>query len=161
MNKTISAGNNNPLSPFFLPYKDNLPECIIVDIDWTLAFMDWKRSPYDYSKVDGDRFNDMLYKLITRLNPCVEVFIVSWRSEDCRKETEEWLAKNNILYDASWLYMRKSGDNRCDTIIKEEIYREYIENKFNVLAIFEDRNRVVKMWRDLWLPCFQVFDWDF
>ena len=31
----------------------------------------------------------------------------------------------------------------------------------NVLGVFEDRDRVVKMWRDLGITCFQVAEGDF
>jgi hypothetical protein len=57
--------------------------------------------------------------------------------------------------------MRRSGDNRCDSIVKEEIYREHIEGKYNVLAVFDDRDRVVDMWRRLGLLCLQVYYGDF
>jgi hypothetical protein len=53
--------------------------------------------------------------------------------------------------------MRKTDDNRCDSIVKEEIYNEYIKDKYNVLAVFDDRDRVVDMWRRIGLPTYQVY----
>ena len=48
--------------------------------------------------------------------------------------------------------MRKSGDNRADDILKkEEIYHEHIEGKFNILTVFDDRPRVIRMWKKLGL----------
>ena len=148
-----------PANPTFTPYKEWLSEAIIVDIDWTLAFMDGKRSPYDYSKVGWDRMNERLYKLLDKFSDWEEIIIVSWRKDECRAETEKWLNDNWIVWVP--LYMRRSGDNRCDSIVKEEIYREHIEGKYNVLAVFDDRDRVVDMWRRLGLLCLQVYYGDF
>jgi hypothetical protein len=53
--------------------------------------------------------------------------------------------------------MRRSGDNRCDSIVKEEIYNDYIKDKYNVLAVFDDRDRVCDMWRRIGLLCLQVW----
>ena len=51
--------------------------------------------------------------------------------------------------------MRKNGDSRRDSIVKEEIFWNDIEPKYNVLAVFDDRDQVVKMWRELGIKCFQ------
>ena len=57
--------------------------------------------------------------------------------------------------------MRKKGDYRHDEIIKEEIYHTDIEPNYNVIAVFDDRNRVCDMWRNLGLLCNQVYYGDF
>lgn len=57
--------------------------------------------------------------------------------------------------------MRPAGDQRDDRIVKEEIYRREIEGKYNVRFILDDRDKVVRRWRELGLPCFQVADGDF
>jgi hypothetical protein len=60
------------------------------------------------------------------------------------------------------LLMRKTGDNRKDSIIKKEIFMEHVQNKYFIEFILDDRNQVVDMWRnDLQLPCFQVYYGDF
>jgi hypothetical protein len=41
--------------------------------------------------------------------------------------------------------MRGEKDHRPDEIVKEEIYHKYIEPEYNVVAIFDDRDKVVKM----------------
>lgn len=160
INKMIKIQGNwgYPHNPTFKEEVWNMPDCVIVDIDWTLAFMDEKRSPYEFDKVKWDRCNEYLLKLIDRLP--YSIFIVSWRSDSCRKETEEWLRTNWVEY--SQLYMRKEWDNRCDTIIKSEIYEEHIKDKYNVFAVFDDRQKVCDMWRLKYhLPCYQVWYWNF
>jgi len=57
--------------------------------------------------------------------------------------------------------MRNDSDTRCDTIVKREMYEEHIEPIYNVVAVFDDRNRVVDMWRELNLPVYQVWYGDF
>ena len=47
------------------------------------------------------------------------------------------------------LLMRKTGDKRRDTEVKEEIYNEFIKDKYNVLTVFDDRPCVVRMWKRL------------
>ena len=47
------------------------------------------------------------------------------------------------------------NDFRKDDIVKKEIYDEYIKPYEVVVGVFEDRNRCVKMWRDLGLTCYQ------
>jgi hypothetical protein len=126
--------------------------------------MDWKRSPYDYSKVGWDRPNHNLIQLITLIRywhweiykKLPELIIVSWRKAECRKETIEWL-DTNLQGNKYQLFTRDDWDNRGDDIIKEEIYKKEIENKYNVLAVFDDRERVKNMWRSLGLPCYEVW----
>jgi hypothetical protein len=57
--------------------------------------------------------------------------------------------------------MRKTDDFRKDSIIKEEIYQNEIEGKYNVLCVLDDRNQVVEFWRAKGLVCFQVAPGDF
>lgn len=83
-----------------------------------------------------------------------DILIVSGRKEICRKDTEDWLQEKWITY--TQLFTRKDGDNRNDAIIKEEIYREHIEPKYVILWAFDDRDRVVAMWRKIGLQCYQV-----
>lgn len=161
-----SEGNtpNNPQNGKFLPLPPSeriRPDAYIFDIDGTLAHMDGKRSPYDYDKAVHDRL-DLHVKLILdtlRFDSNKDIVIVSGRSEDSRHVTERWLLDNNVYYDA--LFMRASGDNRKDDLVKYEIYRDHIHDNWEVLGVFDDRNQVIKMWREIGLKCFQVEDGDF
>ena len=150
-----------PQNPIFVKSNPDInKECIIVDIDWTLAFMDWKRSPYDYSKVGWDRANEKLKAFINTLFTSTNIILLSWREESCRDLTEKWLAKNSIRFDK--LLMRETWDNRKDSVIKKEIYKKEIEPNYNTTAVFDDRQQVVDMWRlELNLPCYQAWYWNF
>lgn len=149
-----------PDNPTFKEFDVTKNPCILVDLDGTLSFMDGKRSPFDGRKVGGDRLNEYLNDLL-RVIECtpIEIIFLSGRSEDCRKETESWLKK--YQWDTKKLFMRESGDNRKDTIVKKELYEKYIAPNYSVFAIFDDRNSVVDMWREIGLPTYQVWYGDF
>lgn len=145
----------------------DLPFCIICDIDGTLAHMK-DRGPFDWDKVGNDEPNFPImgilgtYKDQDRENPHwepVRVILFSGRNEVCRKETEEWLDRFDVEYDA--LYMRKEDDSRKDSIIKKELYEQHIQGKYNVHFVLDDRNQVVDLWRSLGLTCLQVAEGDF
>lgn len=59
------------------------------------------------------------------------------------------------------LYMRPTGDERRDDVVKKEIYERDIAGKYNVLFCMDDRQRCVDLWRSLGLVCFQVDYGDF
>ena len=141
------------------PYR--LPFCIICDIDGTIANMQG-RSPYDYSKVLSDKPDthiiNVVETLVSSIDNCQLIF-VSGRPNHCRDTTLEWL-DIHINVDFK-LYMRETGDSRKDSIVKEEIYNEYIKDKYNVICVFDDRNQTVAKWRELELLTFQVADGNF
>lgn len=136
----------------------NLPNCYIFDLDGTLAKMN--RSPYDWNAVDTDLPNEPVVKLYKLLlaQETFDIIVVSGRDSVCRVKTEAWLAKYCGRPDA--LFMRPQGDNRDDRIVKQEIYEREIKDKYRVLGIFDDRSKVVRFWRSLGLPCFQVAEGD-
>lgn len=134
--------------------------CIIVDIDWTIAKMG-DRNPYDYTKVHLDTPHNDIILLIDMIKSIskYKVILCSGRKDDCREETIKWLSDIGFHYDE--LLMRKSDDNRKDSIVKYEILVNDIIPKYFVEYVFDDRNQVVKMWREAGLRCLQVAPWDF
>ncbi len=151
--KVILGMYNQYLKPKPVGYEAKLPDTYIFDIDGTLAKMNG-RSPYDYTKVATDVMNFDVVVLASYIAKAHDVIIMSGRDSSCRKDTEEWLAKYDIKYQA--LYMRAEGDTRNDAIVKKELYEAHVKGKYNVLGVFDDRNRVVDLWRSLGLTCFQV-----
>ena len=51
--------------------------------------------------------------------------------------------------------MRRKNDNRPDEIIKKEFVVE-LNILDKIFLIFDDRDKVVRMWRSMSLTCFQV-----
>lgn len=135
------------------------PPAVMVDIDGTLA-LHGDRDPYDTSRYMGDTVNESVARLVQILDVAGYVIILcSGRSEDFRDVTEAWLTHENVSYDL--LLMRPSGDNRRDDIIKLELFDNHIRTQYNVLAVLDDRDRVVAAWRSIGLTVLQVAPGDF
>jgi len=137
------------------PTNDN---AIIVDIDWTLADNS-HRDPYDFSKVSEDKPYGDIIELVRVLSQTYEIVFVSGRWEECQKDTFDWLVKNFPGMGVE-LIMRKEWDKRKDSYVKYEILQDLIKEYF-IAYVFDDRNQVVKMWREAGLRCLQVQEWNF
>ncbi len=141
-------------------HNPELPKAIICDIDGTLAHMDGKRGPYDWHKVGGDSCDEQIRDiLIEYSNRGSTIIIMSGREDVCRPETEAWLKEHNIPYN--FIFMRKAGDKRKDSIIKEELFSTAINGDFCIQFVLDDRLQVVQMWRSLGLKCLQVAEGNF
>ena len=145
---------------YILNQDKTLPSCVIVDLDGTMC-LHQGRNPYDLSKVSEDKPNYPLVDLINILGHQVDIIFFSGREgiEQCREDTIQWLSEN--LHVPYQLYMRPEKDYRSDEIIKEELYNKYIKDKYYCIAIFDDRDRVIKKWREMGLLACQVYYGDF
>jgi predicted kinase len=159
--QVITDMHNKYLSdPGLKPYvPDNSKNpAIICDLDGTLALHNGKRSPYDYKQVGEDDLNDPIARIVSVFaRTGYTILYVSGREDLCRPQTEAWLAHHKLPVDTpQMLMMRKTGDHRKDYIVKQEIFDTYIRNNYNVRFVLDDRDQVVKMWRDMGLCCLQV-----
>jgi len=144
----------------------------IFDLDGTLAD-DSHRVPL----LDGERTPDVWRQFFARcvddqpIPPVIQTFRVltqyaeCWiwtgRSDEVRDETVAWL---NRHLGAWWdvLRMRAHGDHTPDTELKRAWLRALPSAlRERIAGIFEDRTRVVQMWRDEGMTCFQVAPGDF
>lgn len=139
------------------------PPAIIVDIDGTMAHRT-ERGPYDWDRVGEDLPNYHVIAVVQAMHAQgYEIIFVSGRLDTCKTKTFRWLRQ---FYDASmqlgssttWqLHMRPvERQYDKDFTLKHDIYREHIEPYYEVVFVLDDRDSVVKMWRDIGLPCFQV-----
>jgi hypothetical protein len=83
-----------------------------------------------------------------------KVIVCTGRDGICEKESKQWF-KDNHLYLPSKFYIRETGDQRPDWVIKEEMWRD-IAKDYHILAMFDDRCQVVDRARALGLKVFQV-----
>ena len=155
--------NYPPRQPQFEPiatFSDDKIDAVVFDIDGTLA-KNTGRSPYDMTRVSEDDVHSDIARLIPLFyREWFDILFVSWRDESCRDATICWLYDNTPNEDYIELFMRKEWDNRSDAIVKYEIAQE-LNKKYNIRYIFDDRNRVVSMWREAGFRCLQVAPWDF
>lgn len=144
---------------------------IIVDIDGTIAKISDRIKYIEQDEPDWDAF----FEECDRDEPIVDivdlVFLFSeffsirfctGRPERVREKTHKWLNEvfgGNI--PKKRLLMRKDGDHRSDFEVKPELLKEAGIKLKNIAFILEDRNSVVKKWRELGVRCLQVDESDF
>ena len=138
----------------FTANPEELPSCILVDIDGTLAHMNSKRGAFEWSKVELDDVDVVVRDMVNLYANDKIVIVLSGRDGCCHTETSKWLIDNNVKYDR--LIMRAPNDMRKDTIVKEEIFWRDIVDNYNVELVIDDRPSVCRMWRNIGLKVFQV-----
>jgi hypothetical protein len=143
----------------------------IFDIDGTLSNCEHrlhyiKRNKPDWNAfykacIDDAPIQEMLDLLLMFLEDwAYDVVYITGRSEICRKETIEWFDNHGIIIEDTDLYMRAEGDYRADYIIKWELAQKHLKTK-DIALVFEDRKRVVDMWRKNGIRALQVAEGDF
>lgn len=149
------------------------PKAILVDLDGTLALNNAGRSFYDWGKVYDDDVNENVLSLVHSLSDEFKIIFMSGRDERARGETVRWLydkadffTEEIITPFSKWslaaeLHMRPQGDQRPDSVVKAELFDEHVRDNYNVVAVFDDRNSVVDMWRSMGLTVCQVNYGDF
>ena len=144
-------------------WADNPLKIVIFDVDGTLANTDHRKhfmecKPKNWVGFFKGCVLDPVHEPIKHLAEDFAsleyiIVVVSGRPIDlCGKETEDWLNKHEIPYDA--LFMRQGGDHRPDTVVKQEILD--LLPKERIAYVVDDRDSVVKMWRSNGLTCLQV-----
>ena len=151
---------------------------IIVDIDGTLAnaahrIHHIKKQPKDWQSFFDEAVKDEPFKwcveLVLAMARTHEILFVTGRGEEDREQTLNWLMENVPIWENSNtglyclnmnLFMRPAGSRDQDFDVKRRVYRERIQDKYDILFALEDRGRVTKMWRELGLTCLQCSDWE-
>lgn len=105
------------------------------------------------------------------------VVMMTARSRIDLEVTEAWLAEHGVVYDAiyirdDWLRnedgsikLSRKGkqmpDSRKDDIVKTELLAQARADGYDPTLVFDDRDQVVKMWRENGTMCVQVAEGDF
>ena len=149
---------------------------IIFDLDGTLAnmehrrkfitgemgFKSWKQfnSPAQCAKdtpIESTVNLARMYK-----DAGYRILIFTGRDGIAELVTRQWLKDHNVPFDR--LVMRPQGNHRPDTEMKTKWLNEEFGNeswKTEVKAVFEDRDKVVKMYREMGIQCYQVSEGNF
>ena len=149
----------------------------IFDLDGTIALIDHRRpvildlsDKYRWGKFyqlcDKDAPNLPVIQTMEKLRQSgADVWFFSGRSAEVREKTVRWLAEHTsfMTFDLNEiLVMRDIGDSTPDDVLKKQwLDNMLIDDRKRLVAVFEDRDRVVKMWRDNGVMCFQVAEGDF
>jgi hypothetical protein len=149
---------------------------VIFDLDGTLALIDDRRaiSTKDNGKMDWDKFFDPVNIQLDKPNwPVIlmaqtlkkaghSVVIFSGRSKATKDATRAWLNNHKIPFDV--LKMRPTDGGlkwMKDDLLKKKWLTDLFPDVDKILCVFDDRDKVVKMWRDNGIACFQVADGNF
>jgi hypothetical protein len=162
---------------------------VIFDLDGTLANIDARRAKsLTNDKMDWDVFFDPdNISLDTPNKPVIKmaqlfaedgfkIVIFSGRNDRSFFSTRDWLKINRVPFhllvmrpdkfkSGSWPLIEGNPATKemrwmPDEILKKEMLDTFI-NKDEVFLVVDDRDKVVKMWRDLGLNTFQVAPGDF
>ena len=153
----------------------------IFDLDGTLALIDHRRHILDdksdpnrwqkfFSACIHDEPNRPVIRTLQALRRSgAECWIWSGRSDEVRAQTVEWLCKHGCFGRPTgtlpwWPFgaterfrMRKAMDFTPDEVLKRGWLDEMTFSDLSRLnAVFDDRDKVVAMWRANGVPCFQV-----
>lgn len=155
---------------------DRIVPLYIFDLDGTLANCQ-HRTPILDEKYDDSRWRRFyaacdkddpiapVIEVLESLRRFADVWVFSGRSAEVRDKTVAWITEHTsfMAHDLDLgLTMRQEGDCRPDDVVK----REWLDGMLDVdrkrlVAAFDDRDRVVAMWRAAGVQCFQVAPGDF
>lgn len=135
-------------------YRADKPDCIIVDMDGTLAFNLSGRNFFD--DIDMIKYDTPLLATVSilramKMTGTCNIFIVTGRSEKSREATETWLTENNIPFNK--VFMREEGDFSHSNDFKQKVYEDNIKNNYNVLFVLDDDTKCMKMYQEQGLIC--------
>lgn len=142
----------------------------IFDLDGTLALIDHRKHFITGEVKDWDAFNaacvddapnhGVIETMKILAGGGAQIWIFTGRDSFVREQTIEWLVRHThfLSYQLKGsLVMRNHGDHRDDTELKAS-WLDAIPPliRARLAATFEDRDRVVAMWRSKGITCFQV-----
>jgi len=146
----------------------NSNKWVIFDLDGTLALIDDRRSfsTKDNGKINWTKFfdpnniqmdkpnNPVIIMAQTLKSQGFNIAIFSGRCTGTKDTTTKWLDKFNVPFDS--ITMRPLNSFTPDDKLKSDWFDAKFPNQSDVLCIFDDRDKVVKMWRDRGLTVMQV-----
>lgn len=131
-----------------------LPECVIFDIDGTLALIG-DRSPYDAMSSYKDDLNRIVAEQVEHhRSKGRTIILMSGREEMSRKITEEWMELYGVKFDH--FFMRSDNDYRSDVIVKKELFNNHIKDNYNTICVYDDRLSICKLYYELGVFVFCV-----
>lgn len=148
----------------------------IFDLDGTLALIEHRRHMLQwdlpekwrhfYAACEFDAPNHPVIDTMERLKDRAEIWIFSGRSDEVREKTIAWLVEHTSFsrkeLEGPMLTMRTAGDHTADDKLKEQWLHGMLQyDRERLVATFDDRDRVVEMWRRNGVTCFQVAPGEF
>ena len=129
--------------------------CVVIDMDSTMCFNTTKRPWYGEGAAEGmikDVPNPGVVAVVKELQRKFPIVVVTGRDTTQATVTKQWLANQGIA--PTDFYFRTAGDYRKGVEVKNELINQVL-NKYDIVAIFEDCEPIVKMFRDMGLTVLQ------
>jgi predicted kinase len=115
----------------YLEQDITLPKAIIVDIDGTVANID-HRNPFDQRAVYEDPVIPNICNLVKAMATAgYKIIFLSGRTENCRSDTLKWI-NDKAKLPCEILLLNKNGESRSSDITKEEIFNNYVKDKYSI-----------------------------
>ena len=105
------------------------------------------------NSLEEDMSNSKVVEICRALSENYPIFICTGRPEKFRERTERWLENYGIPYNQIW--MRPDNNSESDAVVKKRMLVA-IQRTCNIVAVFDDREKVVNMWRENGILCCQV-----
>lgn len=137
---------------------ESLPRAAVFDNDGTISLIHPNRSPYNAETADKDFTHDHVIECMRLYHKAgYKILFVSGREEKDREPTERFYKMHfpEVEYE---LYMRPTGNQEKDVVIKERIFNEHIKGRYFVAAWHDDREQVCRWVYESGLPLFRVND---
>jgi len=174
--ESLIARHKTKLSSEMSLNQSKTTKWVIFDLDGTLADIEKRREKctYVHGKMDWNCFFDpdnikmdkpkteviMMAQALKAFGYKIAIF--SGRSVSTILETKQWLSDNGIEFDL--IKMRPTNHPfkfMPDEKLKSDWFNEVFVDpedmdESEVVAVFDDRDKVVKMWREIGLTCMQV-----
>jgi hypothetical protein len=139
----------------------------IFDLDGTIADCEHRRHLISGNKKDWRSFYESccmdkpIFQVIgiakSLFNTGNELWLFSARDDMVIQRTKDWLNENGLMHLFSRMRFRKHGDDTPDEQLKRLWLIEMNKpTRDRLVAVFDDRKRVVDMWRANGIFCFQV-----
>ena len=128
---------------------------VLVDLDGTMADITHRlhyvqQEPKDwtgfFSAMPDDTPRTEVVEMVRTLKLLGhQIIFVSGRPDTYRAHTELWLSQ--VFPHYTTLFMRRGGDHRPDTVVKEEMLKTYFPDPSLIFKVIDDRKSVIEMWR--------------
>ena len=131
------------------------PKCIVIDMDSTMCFNTTKRPWFGEGAAEGminDVPNTGVCEMIRQLQDYYDIVVATGRDTSQEEVTRQWLAKQGI--NADEFYFRTNKDYRKGVVVKKEQIEAILE-KYDIVAIFDDCEPIVDMYREMGLTVLQ------
>lgn len=141
---------------------------IIFDIDGTLADVSKRVKYLQGEKKDRGKFYegveddeviqpiaDLLRAVDHSYQPFLQLVCVTARPERTWYDTVRWL-NEKAGFDPYKIFMRDDDDNRPEAEVKRDIVQFLRREGYHIAVAFANRDEIVKMYRDMGIPCCQV-----